>query len=55
VLFWTRRAGDCGISVATLPGILNIKLFHSGRQLNGLAVNHERAAAMMMDGAGMFL
>jgi hypothetical protein len=31
------------------------KLFHSGRQLNGLAVNHERAATMMMNGAGMFL
>ena len=31
-----------------------LTLFHSGRQLNGRAVNDEHAFAMMMDGAGIF-
>ena len=41
----------------SLPGwVIGVPaLFHSGTQLDGLAVNHERTVAMMMDGAGMLL
>jgi hypothetical protein len=38
------------------PDLLKtLTLFHSGRQFNGLAVNHEHPFAMMMDGARIFL
>jgi hypothetical protein len=30
-------------------------LFHFRRQFNGLAIDHEYAVTLMMDGAGMFL
>src|ERR1022692_1866981 len=48
-----RESNKSGIVIFFSPKVS--ALFHLGRQFGGLAVHHEPAVAMVMDGAGMFL
>jgi hypothetical protein len=48
-----RESNRSGIIIFFSPKVS--ALFHLGRQFDGLAVHHEPAVAMVMDGPGMFL